>query len=189
MRIEDGTGKGYEVKVNSENQISVEAVVREAQHHASSSHALAFQVSANLAIAASKKNLLMLTNNNNSNDMVITFMRLMSIGAAAASAAAFFTIETGGTYTSGGDVVTPTNMNIGQSVLSSVNAFDGGTTIVAADFTEIDRNYEANSMQSYNKSGAIVLKRGQSLLITHTGSTAAGTAYCRVSFYMTSGEA
>jgi len=183
MIIESGTGNGRFAKVNEENQLVTDAVVNSRQHHVSHVHAKAFQVSTNVNILASKQTIMSVTNDS-AEDLVVTFIRIMSIGAAAASAAAFFTIEGGGEYTSGGAVLTPTNVNIGQQVVSSANVYSGTTTIVDTNYTEIDRNYEANSMQSYNKDGSLVLTRGASLIITHTGSTAAGVAYTRLSFYM-----
>ena len=182
MKIESGTGNGYEAEVSPENHLQVDAVAIPHQGYVSREHHRAFQASAAITIAASKVNLLLITNNSDL-DLTVSYIRLMSIGAAAASETSYFTVEGGGSYTSGGDVNTPVNMNIGQNTLASVSIYDGGTAIVAADFTEFDRNYEANSMQSYNKDGALVLKRGASIMITHTGSTVAGTAYCRVSFY------
>lgn len=188
MIIQDGQGKGFEAGVNDEHQLLTRAVSESGQHHVSSSKQGAYQVSANLLIAAAKKNLLLITNNS-AESLVITYIRLMSIGAAAANVGAFFTLEGGGNYTSGGDVATVVNMNIGQSKVAVGSFLDGGTAIVVdSDFVEFDRNYEANSMQSYNEDGSVILERGASLLITHTGSTAAGTAYCRVSFYFETEE-
>jgi len=183
MRICDGGGKGFEAKVNSELQLETNAVSNSNQHHVSQGHSKAFQASATVEIAASKVSLLLITNND-AEDLVVTYIRVMSIGAAAASAGAFFTLEGGGAYTSGGDTNMPVNMNIGQKVVANATLYDGGTAIVVdSEFVEFDRNYEANSMQSYNKDGSLILKQGASLLITHTGSTAVGTAYARVSFY------
>lgn len=184
MRIESGTGNGREAAVNTENQLVTDAVVNSLQHHVSHVHSKAFQVSTFVNILASKQTLLNITNDS-ANDMIITYIRLMSIGAAAANSAAFFTLEGGGEYTSGGAALTPVNMNLGQQVVSSANVYSGSTPIVDTGYTEFDRNYEANSMQSYNKDGSVILTRGSSLIATHTGSTAAGVAYARISFYMT----
>jgi len=184
MIIKDGTGKGYEAKVNSEGLIGVDAVVNSRQHHNSIEHAQSFQASSTTNIAAAKTDAFVMTNDGNS-DIIVTYIRLMSIGAAAASSAAYFTIEVGGAYTSGGTAVTPTNMNVGNQKVATASVYSGATALtVDSNYVEIDRNYEANSMQSYNKDGSIVLTRGASLLITHTGSTAAGVAYARVSFYV-----
>jgi hypothetical protein len=187
MRIEDGTGSGKKVKVNSLNQLSVSAVSSSRQHEASHEDQKAYQISANLLITNSKQNLLLITNNS-TDDLIVTYIRVMSIGAAAANVGAFFTLEVGGSYSSGGTAVTPTNVSVGSSNSADATVYDGQSAITVADFTEIDRNYTANSMQSYSKDGSIVLPRGASFLVTHTGSTVAGTAYCRVSFYFASKE-
>jgi len=183
MRIEDGTGNGYEVAVTAENYLRTDTIAKSLQHHISSSHSNAFQVSADLAIGTSLQNLLLITNDGDK-DLVISFMRVMSIGAAAASEDAYFSILGGGAYVSGGTEITPVNMNIGQSNVAVATVYDGSVAIVDdGNFVEFDRNYEANSMQTYLKDGSLILKRGASLSVAHKGSTVAGNAYCRVSFY------
>lgn len=185
MKIEDGTGTGKVVKVTATNKMEVRAVSIAHQHNVSEQNSLAFQTSATLAIANTKTNIMLIQNSSDTQDMVITYLRLATIGAAAANAAAFWTIETGGSYASGGTAITPTNMKTGSSVSASGLFYNaaGSSIVTAGTHVEIDRNYASNEMVKYNKEGALILPKNQSLLITHTGSTTAGTAYCRVSFF------
>ncbi|RLF67100.1 MAG: hypothetical protein DRN30_00715 [Thermoplasmata archaeon] len=188
MKIQDGAGKGYEVQVNSENQLKTSTVSESRQHHVSKEHQKAFQVSTNLSVTISKQNLLLITNDS-SESLVVTYIRLMTVSADATNENAYFTLEGGGDYVSGGNSITPINMNIGQSREAVAIAYDGDTAIVVdSNFVEFDRNYTANSMQSYNKDGSLILPRGASLLITHTGSSTDGTVYARASFYFANGE-
>ena len=115
--------------------------------------------------------------------MIITFIRLEAVGAAAAGAAAYFNIETGGDYASGGTVIVPTNMYTGSAVTATGGFYDasGGAIVTSGTFTQIDRTYKDDN--SYNKHGALILPKNSCLKISHKGSTVAGQAYCRVSFY------
>jgi len=181
--ILDGTGSGNEAKVDVENRLHTTSVSQSNQHHVSISESGSYQVSGEISIGTSDTGILYLENTSDTHDLVVTFIRVMSIGAAAASSAAYFTLNVGGSYTSGGAAIVPTNMKVGSSTTASATAYDGTTPLVLANFTEIDRNYEANSMQSYNKDGSIVLGKGNSIAINHKGSTVAGEAYARISFY------
>lgn len=182
MKIVDGKGTGSEVEV-IDNRLQVDSIESSAQNIASSKRSSAYQTSVNLSIASGGKNLLLLKNTSSKN-IVVTYIRLMSIGAAASNESAYFTIEVGGNYVSGGASIEPTNLNVGKVVPAISDCYSGSTAIVDdGSYVEIDRSYEANSMQTYSKKGALVLPKGSSILITHVGSTAAGTAYARIAFY------
>jgi len=182
MFVEDGTGSGYLAKVTNKNRLSVEAISISSQHYVSHTEESAYQASQEIDIAASEQTILLLQNGSTDKDMIVTYIRVHSASAAATNKNAYFSIKIGGTYASGGSAIVPTNVNAG-STNAAVGIFYGDTGIVTAGtFTEIDRNYTANSMQTYNKEGALILKRGQAILITHTGSSDEGVAYARVSF-------
>lgn len=170
--------------VDSNGRLLVSSNADPVQHVFSHRDQQSYQVSSSIAIAASEQNFLILTNDNPSLDMVITYIRVMSIDAAAANANAYFSIKLEGSYTSGGSELTPTNMYVGSATSADGSFYGNGALTIGGSPVEIDRNYEANSMQSYNKQGSIVIPKGKSIVISHTGSTAAGTAYARVSFFM-----
>jgi len=184
--IEDGGGSGNLTHVSDGNRLKTEALAISLQHYISHSKKSAYQVSNTINIAASKQPIMLVQNGSIDKDISVTYIRIHSAGAASTNENAYFTLEAGGQWASGGSDLTPTNMNIASSN-AAVGTFKGGTGIVTTGtFIEIDRNYTANTMQIYNKEAALVIPRGQSLAIYHTGSTAAGIAYCRVSFVVSS---
>jgi hypothetical protein len=184
MRIDDGGGKGgNQAAVGSDLRLWTDSKTISAQHTASSDDELAFQVSTSQAITNSDVPVLHMTNNSSTHDLVVTFIRMMSIGAAASNVGAYFTISLGDSYTSGGAALTPVNMNSESSIDSDTTIYDGSSSLTVSGGSEIDRNYTANEMLTYSKHGALILKKGTSMTINHLGSTVAGTAYCRISYY------
>lgn len=181
--LKDGTGEGYTARIDNKNRMRVKATVASLQHVISEDEEEAFQVSADLAIAASEKNLLLIKNTHETKNMVITFIRVQAAGAAAADENAYFNVKIGGDYSSGGTALTPANMFVGSAISASGLFYDGsGSAIVTSGtFTQMDRTYKTDD--SYSKNGSLILPKNSSLLISHKGSTAAGQAYCRVSFY------
>ena len=183
MKVEDGTGAGYLTRVKKNNRLTVEASGRSGQAITSLETGLSFQASAEQAIGTTDVPILYLENNSNTHHMVITYVRIMSAGAAALSTAAYFTVKLGDSYTSGGANVTPTNVNQISGNVAAAVCKDGSSSLTVAGGTEIDKNYSVNKMESYNKEGSIVLGSGDSISIWHKGSTVAGNAYGRISFY------
>ena len=108
---------------------------------------------------------------------------MMSAGAAATNAGAYFTVKLGDSYTSGGADLTPVNTNQSSGNAADVVCKDGSATLTISGGSEIDKNYSANTMQSFNKEGSVVLGKGNSISLYHLGSTVAGEAYGRISFY------
>jgi len=187
-RICDGTGTGFEARVDHNNRLSVEASVRSAQSRVSLEDGKTFQVVSGLIdVTTTDQELLLIKNNSKSTKLVITYIRIMTAGVADWNATASFRTYIGnGSYTSGGDVITPVNMNTSSGAQALDFDFYSGTTPIVADAgSEIDRNHCANSMCAYNKEGALVIAPGGMITINHIGSTVAGSAYARVSFYLT----
>jgi hypothetical protein len=182
MIIKDGTGSGSEARVIN-NRLVTKAVTSPLQHVVSESSQQAYQVSADIAIATSEQNLLLVKNTSSTSNIVLTYIRVQAAGAAAAGTAAYFNISVGGDYASGGTAITPTNMFVGSANAADGVFYDatGSAIVTSGTFTQIDRTYLDND--TYSKSGSLILAKGSSLLISHKGSTVAGQAYCRVSFY------
>lgn len=184
MELKDGTGKGYSAKIDKEHRLHVLSTQEPLQHYISHNDQKAFQVSANVAIDTTEQTLLLIKNTSDTKDLVITYMRSESVGAAAANVLAYYNIKVGGDYSSGGDVATPTNMYVGAAVAAEGDFYTGGTAIVMSGTpVEIDRSFEANSAIKYSKEGSLIVPKNSVLSISHKGSTVAGNAYCRVSFY------
>lgn len=181
--LEDGRGSGREAGVDKDFRLETHSVSEYYQAYLSRTEGNAYQVSGSTAIAASTKTILTLKNNTQDKDFIVTYIRVMSAGAAATNENAYFTIKKGGAYASGGTSVAIPNMNFGSGVVSGGVAYDDNPTMSGTSI-EIDRNYSANSMQSYSKWGSIVVSPGNTISIDHTGSTAAGDAYARISFYV-----
>jgi len=181
--IKDGTGNSYLVRIDENNHMAVKAITTSSQNYYSRKNKDAYQVSTQINIAASEQSVLFMKNGSQDKHLVVTYLRMMSAGAAAANENAYFKVSVGGTYVSGGAAITPTNMFV-RSAKEALGVFYSGTTpIVTSGFTEIDRNHQANEMVTYRKEGSLVLDTNDALEITHKGSTAAGVAYARVSFY------
>jgi len=180
--VEDGRGSGRLAAVSITNRMAVEALGLTLQHYTSHTEQSAYQVSNVIDIAASKQPILLIENGSVDKDIIVTYIRIQSAGASDTNENAFFTLETDGQWASGGTDLVPVNLYTGSSN-AAVGTFKGGVGITTSGITtEIDRNYQANSMQAYNKEGSLIIPRSQSLIIYHTGSSVAGKAYARVSF-------
>lgn len=183
--IKDGKGSSKLAEV-TDNGLKTDSTNNSAQHVISRLEDGAFQVEGEIDIAATEKTVLTLMNNNKNKNVVVTFIRIMSIGAAAADENAYFNLKLGGERSSGGTLVTPVNMKSNSAVVPTTISYEGSGTdlVITGTVTQIDRNYSANTMQSYSKDGALILNKNTCMSITHKGSTVAGKAYCRISFYM-----
>jgi len=186
MKIEDGLGTGKLVKVNSNHKLEVEAVTISEQHNIAIETQSTFQISGEITIGTSETTVITLKNTHSTKDVIITYIRVMSIGAAVSNASAYFNVKLGGEYASGGTAITSVNMYTDSPVTATVESYEGSGTAIVMGGTpvEIDRNYTANSMQSYGKEGSVIVPKNSSISITHKGSTVAGTAYARISYYM-----
>lgn len=183
MIIDDGKGSGVKAKVTKDNRLAVTSISKSAQAHVSSSDKEAYQVLAEQAIGTSDVPVLFLENDHNSKILVVTFMRVESVGAAASNTAAYFSIYLGKVYASGGADLIPVNVNQSSGNLAQAICKDGSSSLTLTNGDLIDKNYTSNSMQAYNKDGSIVLNKGDSISIWHKGSTVAGQASVRISFY------
>lgn len=186
MIIETGGHESYKAIVNEDGRLNVESLNISEQHHIAVTSQATFQVSSEIDIATSEKTILTLKNTHPTKKVVITFVRVMSIGAAAANSSAFFRLLLGGAYSSGGTAIDSVNLFVDSPVTATVESYNGNGTDIVMSGTqvEIDKNYEANSMQSYGKKGSIIIPTNSSISITHIGSTVAGKAWCRISYYM-----
>jgi len=184
--ISDNTGNiGNGLKIDKDNRAHTRAVNIPHQHAVSSKEHRAFQISTTQAIATTTQNILFLKNTSDTRDLVITNIRLSTAGAAVTNTSAFFTVRIGGDRASGGTTSTPTNMYVGNQTTTEGDFFDSTSTniVLSGTQTEIDRSFEANVEISYNKIGSLILPKNSVLIISHIGSTVAGDAHARVSFF------
>jgi len=185
MKIQDDTGTGMGAKVDKDNRLHTRSISVSQQHAISSIDKQAFQTVSTKAIATSSQNILLLKNTSDTMDLVITYIRLATAGAAATNATAFFTVSIGGDYASGGTAIVPVNMYEGSSNAADGTFFDATASNIVLSGTqnEVDRSHTANTEISYNKEGSLILPKNSILVISHIGSTVAGDAHARVSFY------
>ncbi len=188
MRIHDGEGNGPQAGVTSRHRLKTEASTRSAQSRASLEDGNAFQViSEDVDVTASSQSILVIKNNDSTKKAVITYIRVKTIGVAAASVDAYWTLNLGGDYASGGSLLDPTNINTSSGITAlNMDCYDGTTPIVTSGTpVKFDKNFSANDMVTYNKEGALVIAPGGMLSIDFKGSTVAGVAVARASFYLT----
>ena len=188
MRIHSGIGNGKEAGVDKNNRLMVEASTRSAQARVSIEDGQAFQVSSSdVAVSTSEQEILVIKNNYLNLKVVVTYIRVQTADVAARNAAAFWTIGLNEGYVSGGTAIEPVNVNTDSGFSAQdLACYDGSVAIVTSGtFDQIDRNFGANTRETYNKEGALVVGPGGMLSIKHIGSTIAGVANARVSFYLT----
>ena len=188
MKIENGEGACRYAGVDKRFRLKTESSIRSAQSRASLEDGTAFQViTEDVDISTADQNIFVLKNNDKENKAVITYIRMSTIGAAADNVAAYWTINLGGDYTSGGTALVPENVNTSSGVkATNLDCYDGTVAIVPSGTqTKIDKHFKCNTEQTYNKEGALVIAPGGMLTLKFKGSTAAGVAIARVSFYLT----
>lgn len=184
ISIKDGNG-GNIAAVDADNKLQVQAVSTSLQHFLSHHKQLAYQVTGEITIAGTTDQpVLILQNNDQNHDMVISFLRLETMGVAVATTSAYFTVRKNDVYTSGGTAALSENMSFGSANVADVIEYSGGNSLLISGGVEIDRNYQANSMETYNKDGSIVIPKSKSLSIWFKASTAAGIARARISYYL-----
>jgi len=186
MRLEDGLGRGNYVEVTNGKRLSTSAINFSPQHHAAHENSAAYQLlMPDLPIKTTEQGVIYLKNTSDQ-AIVITYIRVQSTGAADMSTDAYFRVLRNPAYASGGELAGPINTMFSSSKDAVADAYIGesGTPMVLNDTSEeMDRNYQANSMQCYSKEGSIILETGNSIAITHKGSSTAGLVNVRLSFY------
>lgn len=188
FKILSGTGNGKEARVTSKNRLDVDTTSLSEQARISREDKQTYQVSGEIAIAAADSPVLFLRNDSSNKIVVVTCIRVSTIGAAASNAAAYWTLLLGGTFTSGGVTATPTNLNVSSSNAADVTALDGSSSLVIAGGIQIDKDFTANDTLSFSTDGSIILGKSDGLALNFLGSTAAGTAFANVTFYLSDPE-
>jgi hypothetical protein len=189
-RIQDGEGAGKWAGVDKNNRLKTASLITSVQHEISHNDEEAFQVWTEQAIGTSDVTILTLTNTSTSKDIIVTYIRVHTVGAAATNTAAYFSILVGGAYASGGTAVTPTNMHVDSANASSSTSFDSTGTAITMSGTPVvvDKMHEAEAEVFYQKEGSLILPKNSTLSIKHKGSTIAGNAYTRISYYFDTKE-
>lgn len=189
FQILDGTGSGYSVKVDSNNEMLVKSNSSSLQHIVSLRDGESYQVVGDFAsVNNSTHTVLHLKNTSSTKYVVITYIRAQTVdlagGTAAPNAGLYWQLGTGTTVSSGGTAVIPVNVNFTSGNVANATCTDNNPTM-AGTFTEIDRYYiqSESDTVTYNKEGSIVLGKDDTLELRVTADSTSGTAYARVSFY------
>jgi hypothetical protein len=188
MKIESGIGNGRWAAVDKGNRLSVASESFPYQHIISKDEEQAYEVSGTATLASGTVIGLHIKNTSSSRNMVVTYIRHQIVdpagGTALPNASCYYTINSSGSYTSGGSTVTAVNVSVGSGNVAEVEAYDSNPTIAVG--TEIDRWYtkaEAD-MNSYNKEGALIIQPGQSIYVAYVGDHTSGVFYNIVEFLM-----
>lgn len=183
--VEDGTGKGYRVKVTEENQLKTVGELHELQHHTSVVHGQVYQVIGDYTVVgAGTFPILHVQNTSATRDAVVSYMRLQYPGGdGTIDAATYFSINFNQTYSSGGTEVTAVNMNRNSGNVAELTCYDNNPTL-AGTATEFDRWYCDKDMMTFNKHGSLVLGTNDAMSIKLTTDQVAGLAYCRITIML-----
>lgn len=189
IKLEDGTGKRFNNKIDSSNRLWVDSRSAALQHDISYVDENAFQVIGASNLSSGTVVPLHITNNNQKLDVVVTYIRHQIVGASGGTSfpntSNYFSIRKGTSYSSNGSSVTPENMNVGSSNVSNVICYEGTPTLTGTA-VPIDKWYikADGDMNSFNKEGALILQPGQTLDLAYTGDHTSGIIYTRVSFIL-----
>jgi len=188
MKIESGVGNGKWARVDKKNRLQVSTESASYQHIISKEDGQSYQVSSLTTLANGTVVGLFLKNTSSSRNLIVTYIRHQIIdpagGTALPNASCYFTLNVNGEYTSGGNVITPTNVRVGSGNEAEVESYNGNPTIVAG--TEIDRWFTKDEadMNTYNKEGSLIIMPGQTVYTAYTGDHTSGSLYTRISFMM-----
>ena len=189
IQIQDGKGRGFSAGVTPDNQLTVQSENHPHQHHESAVNGQVYQASYIMTglSASATTNVLHIKNNSSVRSLCVTFIRLSNILAGTLpAAAANFEIGFGQTYTSGGTLVTPVQVNRGSGNVADATVYGNNPTL-GGTFERLDYHTIKASGDDhvYNKEGSVILSQNKTMTIrvnTDTGNT--GQAYARVTFMM-----
>lgn len=188
IHILDGRGSGTLAEVDKRHQLRVRSESEPVQH-TQGLLGNTYQVKSVMTLASGIIVPIILQNASNKENIVITYIRHQLIGAAGGTAfpndSNYFSMGLGQKYSSGGDVLTPVNLNTGSGIEADVLAWGNNPTLKAT-YNEIDRWYtkENGDMNTFNKQGSIVVTPNQALQLKYIGDKTSGIIYTRISFYM-----
>jgi hypothetical protein len=186
MQIEDGTGRGFKVKVSKENFMEVHAITQSVESHVNHVHGNSYHCVFNQSPTAGDDCFFYMVNNSDDNHVIIEGVYIGMKNATAADAEIYFKLGAKGTR-GGVTVLTPVNCNTGSG-MAAVGTFEkgadleGGGTLTGG--SEIERYVIAgvNDLVSthFNFEQDIILVKNETLTIWATDAGA--TYYITVVF-------
>jgi len=174
--IQDGTGRGYTAKVNSENQLNVASISTPAEENAST-HGLSYNINTGIiTLTNTTKTPVLYIKNNEDLDLVIGSLIYQTGASTGGSGNILVEVvrnPTAGTIVSNAVAVEMNiNRNFGSSRALSVNAYKGATGNTLTDGTKAFESILATATQRIAvATGAIIIPKGASIAIQITPST------------------
>lgn len=169
MKIQDGSGKGYEAQVDDHGRLFTRSnIISHTLHHATF-HKDLFLATGGLTTAdGNEAPLLFIRNDENDKDLEIHKVTISSDSNVLVK------MYTGGVYSSGGTAVSPVNTNLSSTISRDVTILSGGTSddlvITTTNQDIMWQSYiAANSMTDFNWDGALVMPFTKSLHFTVQG--------------------
>lgn len=193
-QIQDGTGKGYLAKVDSDNRLYTKAITSTEQEH-ESSNGLAYNINTGIiTLTNATKTPVLYLKNNEEFDLVIDTVLYMTGASTGGSGNVLVEIvrnPTAGTIVSGAsDVEMNVNRNFGSTRSLSVNAYKGATGNTLTDGVKFIESILSTATQRVAVSvGAVIIPKGSSIAIQitpPTGNTSMATEWA-ISCYLTEG--
>lgn len=188
-QIKDGKGRGFQVEVNSDNQIVAAAVSQSIQHFVSRFKEQAYQVIGTTNLAAATVAGLHIKNTSSNKLLTVTYIRHQIVspagGTTIPNTSNYFRMAFGRERQSGGAAVTPINVNNGSGVEAEVEAYQSSPTLTGTA-SEIDRWYTKadGDMNTFSKEGAVLVNPGRTIEFSYVGDQTSGLLYARLSFLM-----
>lgn len=185
VRIEGGTGKGYDAAVTEDNQLKTVAESQSQQHYESYYNGRVYQAIVDIPINGNTVALHM-TNDSQNRYMVATYIRLQTVELAGGTTLpdqnTYFTLSFDGTYSSGGQVVTPVNMRRDSGKLSDVSCYSNAN--ITGDTEFFDRWYVESDYKehTFNKEGSLILGFRDTMQITMNTDHTSGRVKARVAY-------
>lgn len=186
MKIEDGTGKGYSLKVGSDNRAQVRAVMEEEGiHNGEGGNSYNFNTG---LISITGDATLMYFKNNSSNSFIIRSIAIGSFDGITHSNDPYLTIvrnPTGGDLISDATAISMNqNRNFGSSKTADANIYKGkvaGTLTGGNDIAILQVTPGSRSFYSID----FILPKGSSIGIKLTANLSSGSAnyYCALIGY------
>ena len=190
-QVQDGTGKGYLAKVDSDNRLYTKAIVSTEQEH-ESANGLAYNINTGIiTLTNATKTPVLYLKNNEEFDLIIDTVLYMTGASTGGSGNVLVEIvrnPTAGTIVSGAsDVEMNVNRNFGSTRSLSANAYKGATGNTLTDGVKFIESILSTATQRVAVSvGAVIIPKGSSMAIQitpPTGNTSMATEWA-ISCYL-----
>jgi hypothetical protein len=168
MKIHDGTGSGFEARVDSTNRLLTEAVIETEQLEAAVKGD-SYQIgSGAVTLTSANESAVLYFKNNEEKDVIITAVNITSSKQTGSSAGVFLAkLYTGGTGLSAGTSQTALNNNFGSSKTLTADITAGQEAATVTSGTASGAFYIQEAV-FFNTSTAWVVPKGSTIAVTVT---------------------